>query len=392
MSDDYKDIINLPHHVSSKRPQMPMLDRAAQFSPFAALTGYDDAIHETGRLTDKKIDLSEEEKEALDRKQQILMERLGDHPALTVTYFVPDAKKSGGAYLTKIGNLKRIDEYERWMMLTDGTKIPLDDVADIESELFRDRFWMSLSMRPDRRRIHLYCDCKQKQSQFFYMGGFIMKKNLTEIVFILDRSGSMSGLEADTIGGFNSMIEKQRKVDGEALVSTVLFDNMSEVIHDRVDIRDIKPMTDRDYTVRGCTALLDAIGGAIHHIGNVHKYARPEDVPEHTLFIITTDGMENASRFYSSDRVKQMIERQKAKYGWEFLFFGANIDAVETARHFGIGADRAVNYHSDSAGTQLNFEVQSEAISAVRQSAPLGADWKRRIDEDYEKRGKGKKK
>ena len=148
---------------------------------------------------------------------------------------------------------------------------------------------------------------------------------MTELVFILDRSGSMSGLESDTIGGFNSMIEKQRKADGEALVSTVLFDNMSEVIHDRVDIRDIKPMTDRDYTVRGCTALLDAIGGAIHHIGNVHKYARPEDVPEHTLFIITTDGMENVSRFYSSDQVKQMIERQKTKYGWEFLFFGANI-------------------------------------------------------------------
>lgn len=166
-----------------------------------------------------------------------------------------------------------------------------------------------------------------------------MKKNLTEIVFILDRSGSMSGLEADTIGGFNSMIEKQRKADGEALVSTVLFDNMCEVIHDRMNIRDIKPMTDRDYTVRGCTALLDAIGGAIHHIGNVHKYARPEDVPEHTLFIITTDGMENASRFYSSGRVKQMVERQKAKYGWEFLFFGANIDAVETARHFGIGSE-----------------------------------------------------
>ena len=156
-----------------------------------------------------------------------------------------------------------------------------------------------------------------------------MKKNLTEIVFILDRSGSMSGLEADTIGGFNSMIAKQKKQDGEALVSTVLFDNVSEVIHDRVNIRDIQPMTDRDYTVRGCTALLDAIGGAIHHIGNIHKYARLEDVPEHTLFIITTDGMENASRFYSSDRVKQMIERQKAKYGWEFLFLGANIDAVE---------------------------------------------------------------
>ena len=145
-----------------------------------------------------------------------------------------------------------------------------------------------------------------------------MKKNLTEIVFILDRSGSMSGLEADTIGGFNSMIEKQRKADGEALVSTVLFDNMSEVIHDRVDIRDIKSMTDRDYTARGCTALLDAIGGAIHHIGNVHKYARNEDVPEHTLFVITTDGMENASCRYDSEKVKKMIERQKEKYGWEF--------------------------------------------------------------------------
>ena len=179
--------------------------------------------------------------------------------------------------------------------------------------------------------------------------------------------------------------------DGEALVSTVLFDNVSEVIHDRVNIRDIQPMTDKDYTVRGCTALLDAIGGAIHHIGNIHKYARPEDVPEHTLFIITTDGMENASRFYSSDRVKQMIQRQKTKYGWEFLFLGANIDAVETARHFGIGADRAVNYNSDSAGTQLNYEVLNDAISAVRSSAPLGADWKSRIDEDYEKRGKGEK-
>ena len=148
-------------------------------------------------------------------------------------------------------------------------------------------------------------------------------------------------------------------------------------------------MTDRDYTVRGCTALLDAIGGAIHHIGNIHKYARPEDVPEHTMFVITTDGMENASRRYSSEKVKQMIERQKAKYGWEFLFLGANIDAVETARHFGIGADRAVNYHSDSAGTQLNYEVLSEAICAVRGSVQLGADWKKRIDEDFESRGTG---
>ena len=210
-----------------------------------------------------------------------------------------------------------------------------------------------------------------------------MKKNLTEIVFILDRSGSMAGLESDTIGGFNSMIAKQKQTEGEALVSTVLFDNVCEVLHDRVNIQKIAPITERDYTVRGCTALLDAIGGAIHHIGNVHKYAREEDVPEHTLFVITTDGMENASRRYSAEKVKQMIERQKTKYGWEFLFLGANIDAVETAHHFGIGADRAANYRCDSKGTALNFEVLSETISMVRQNAPLGANWKKRIDEDY---------
>lgn len=213
-----------------------------------------------------------------------------------------------------------------------------------------------------------------------------MKKNLTEIVFILDRSGSMSGLEADTIGGFNSMIEKQKREAGEALISTVLFNNFSEVIHDRVPVGRVEPMTDKEYYVRGCTALLDAIGGAIHHIGNVHKYAREEDVPEHTLFVITTDGMENASRRYDSETVKKMIERQKAKYGWEFLFLGANIDAVETASRFGIGADRAVNYHSDHQGTQLNYEVLSAAVSTVRSSATLNADWKKRIDEDYEAR------
>ena len=217
-----------------------------------------------------------------------------------------------------------------------------------------------------------------------------MKKNLTEIVFILDRSGSMAGLEADTIGGFNSMIEKQKKAEGEALVSTVLFDNVSEVIHDRVDLRDIRPLTENEYSVRGCTALIDAIGGAIHHIGNVHKYARPEDVPEHTLFVITTDGMENASRRYSSGEVRKMIERQKEKYGWEFLFLGANIDAVETAKNFGISADRAVNYHSDSEGTQLKYEVVGEAICAVRSSAALDSGWKKRIDEDFKSR-KGKR-
>lgn len=210
-----------------------------------------------------------------------------------------------------------------------------------------------------------------------------MRKNLTEIVFILDRSGSMCGLEKDTIGGFNSLIEKQKKAEGEALISTVLFDGVSEVLYDRVDVKEIRPMTERDYTVRGCTALLDAIGGAIHHIGNVHKYARQEDVPEHTLFVITTDGMENASRSYDSERVKRMIERRKEEDGWEFLFLGANIDAVETAKRFGIGADRAVNYHADHAGTRLNYEVLSEAVSAVRCSALLGAEWKARIDADF---------
>ena len=210
-----------------------------------------------------------------------------------------------------------------------------------------------------------------------------MKKNLTEIVFILDRSGLMRGLEGDTIGGFNAMIEKQKKEPGEALISTILFDNVSEVIHDRVPVQQVAPMTDGDYFVRGCTALLDAIGGAIHHIENVHKYAREEDVPEHTLFVITTDGMENASRSYDSERVKRMIERRKEEDGWEFLFLGANIYAVETAKRFGIGADRAVNYHADHAGTRLNYEVLSEAVSAVRCSALLGAEWKARIDADF---------
>ena len=216
-----------------------------------------------------------------------------------------------------------------------------------------------------------------------------MKKDLTEIVFILDRSGSMAGLEADTIGGFNAMIEKQKKEPGKALVSTVLFDNDSEVIHDRVDIQGIESMTRDEYYVRGCTALLDAVGGAIHHIGNVHKYAREEDRPEKTLFVITTDGMENASRKYSYDRLKAMIERQKEKYGWEFIFLGANIDATKEAARFGIGADRAANYHADSKGTNVIYETVSEAITQVRCcAAPLSADWKRRVDEDYKNRGK----
>lgn len=196
----------------------------------------------------------------------------------------------------------------------------------------------------------------------------------------------MSGLESDTIGGFNAMIKKQKKADGEALVSTILFNSFSEVIHDRVNVHDIRPLTDNEYTVRGCTALLDAIGEAIHHIGNVHKYARDEDVPEHTMFIITTDGMENASRRYDSKKVKEMIERQKEKYGWEFLFLGANIDAVETASHFGICEDRAVTYHSDSMGTSLNYSVMCDAITTVRSGNALGANWKKRIDDDFQSR------
>ena len=213
-----------------------------------------------------------------------------------------------------------------------------------------------------------------------------MKKQLTEIVFILDRSGSMCGLEADTIGGFNSLIAKQKKEDGEALISTILFDDCTEVLHDRVPLDRIKPMTEEDYYVRGCTALLDALGKAIKHISTVHKYAREEDRPSKTIFIITTDGKENASRQYSSERVKKMVEERKSKYGWEFLFLGANIDAVETAGHFGISKDRAVNYHSDAEGTALNYEVLSDAICSVRACRPLTAAWKTRIDSDFEKR------
>jgi len=215
-----------------------------------------------------------------------------------------------------------------------------------------------------------------------------MKKNLTEIVFILDRSGSMAGLEGDTIGGFNAMIEKQKHEPGEALVSTVLFDNERVVIHDRVDIQKVAPLTRKEYYVRGCTALLDAVGCAIHHIGNVHKYAREEDRPEKTLFIITTDGMENASRKYSYDRLKAMIERQKEQYGWEFLFLGANIDAAREAARFGITEDRAANYHADRQGTAVIYEAMSEAVCSVRSCRPMSADWKRRVDEDYKKRGK----
>ncbi|MBO5219153.1 MAG: VWA domain-containing protein [Clostridia bacterium] len=213
--------------------------------------------------------------------------------------------------------------------------------------------------------------------------------NITEIVFILDKSGSMSGLEADTIGGFNAMIDKQRRLEGDTWVSTVLFDNDSTVLHDRVKLERVPRMTERDYTPGGCTALLDAVGGAIRHIGNIHKYARPEDVPSKTMFVITTDGMENASRRYDYEAVRQMIEAQKAR-GWEFLFLGANIDAAAEAKRFGIDAPHAVDYRCNEAGTALNYEVLSDAIATVRSGAKLKKSWKARIEADFKKRGGGR--
>lgn len=213
----------------------------------------------------------------------------------------------------------------------------------------------------------------------------VMNENLTEVVFILDRSGSMAGLEKDTIGGFNAMLEKQKKEDGKALISTVLFDGVSEVIHDRADLSEVEPLTEKEYYVRGCTALLDALGGAIHHISTVYRYIRREDIPAHTIFVITTDGMENASHRYSVNAVRKMIEEQKEK-GWEFLFLAANIDAIGTARNFGIDEDRAANYRCDSEGTDLNFMVMSATISEVRKGKGVSKEWKKKIDEDYDSR------
>ena len=223
-----------------------------------------------------------------------------------------------------------------------------------------------------------------------------MKKGLTEIVFILDRSGSMGGLENDTIGGYNAMIAKQKTEEGEAIISTVLFDNETVVLHDRVPLAKVEPITEKEYFVRGSTALLDAVGGAIHHIGNVHKYAREEDVPEKTLFIITTDGMENSSRQYTYDKVKKMVERQKEKYHWEFIFLGANMDAVSVAKNFGVDRNHAVTYECDSAGTTLNYNVMSKMVSRARKAESamaMGAAFDSEemlveIRDDYNKRHK----
>ncbi len=228
----------------------------------------------------------------------------------------------------------------------------------------------------------IYSAARNAAGNHFGKGDVNMKENLTELVFILDKSGSMHGLEADTIGGFNSLIEKQKKEDGKALVTTILFDDKTEVVHDRVDLEYIRNMTSEQYVTGGTTALLDAVGGAVSHIRKIHKYIRPEDVPAKTLFVITTDGMENASRHYTYDKVKKLIEHQKARYGWEFIFLGANIDAAETAVSMGISRDRAADYISDRAGTALNYSVISEITSAVRSGKGISADWKKRISAD----------
>ncbi len=212
------------------------------------------------------------------------------------------------------------------------------------------------------------------------------KINRTELVFILDRSGSMSGLEADTIGGYNSLIEKQQKEAGECRLTTVLFDDRYELLHDRVDIQQVKPITEDEYWVRGMTALLDAIGRTIQHIANAQRYAAPHLRADKVMFVITTDGMENASREYTYARIRQMIETEKTEYGWEFLFLGANIDAVKTAASFGIAPDRAANYHADPRGTRLNYEVVSQAVSSVRACRSIDSSWKDEIDADFSAR------
>ena len=214
-----------------------------------------------------------------------------------------------------------------------------------------------------------------------------MKKALTELVFILDKSGSMGGLETDTIGGYNSMLAKQQAVKGECHITTVLFDNNYELLHDRIDIKAVSPITEKEYQVGGSTALLDAIGRTIHKIGNAQKHTADDYRAEKVMFVIITDGEENSSREYSAEKIKAQIERQKTKYGWEFIFLGANIDAVETAGRFGISADRAQNYHADSEGVELNFCVMSEAVATFRECAAMPEGWNDEIQKDYKKRG-----
>lgn len=215
-----------------------------------------------------------------------------------------------------------------------------------------------------------------------------MKTNITELVFILDRSGSMAGLESDTIGGYNSMLKKQMSDQGEAIVTTVLFDDQYQLLHDRINIKGVSLITEKDYFVRGTTALLDAIGRTIHKIGNAQKHTTENQRPDKTIFVITTDGMENASREYTYEKIKSMVELEKEKYGWEFIFLGANIDAISTAARFGIDPDRAANYNADSEGTKLNYEVLNCAVSELRTNGRIKDDWKAEIDKDFVRRGK----
>lgn len=214
-----------------------------------------------------------------------------------------------------------------------------------------------------------------------------MKNNLTELVFILDRSGSMSGLEKDTIGGFNSMLEKQKKEEGQAIITTVLFDNKYKLLHDRINIKGISPITEKEYYVRGTTALLDAVGRTIEKIENAHKHTLEAERPSKVLFVITTDGMENSSTRYNYEKIKRMIEDKKKEFGWEFIFLGANLDAVKAAESIGISEDRATNYNCDSEGTKLNYEVISETVSSIRANKAINKNWKDKIDKDYKKRG-----
>lgn len=213
-----------------------------------------------------------------------------------------------------------------------------------------------------------------------------MKKSLTELVFILDRSGSMSGLETDTIGGYNAMIEKQKKEEGEANVTTVLFDDRVEFLNQRVSLQEIPKMTEKEYYVRGCTSLLDAIGQSIHYMGNVQKYAKEEERAGKVLFVITTDGYENSSKEYTYDKIKKMIKNQKNKYNWEFIFLGANIDAANTAKQVGIDEDYASNYVADSYGTELNYEAMNQAISCCRSEGKINKQWKEAVERDYKAR------
>lgn len=215
-----------------------------------------------------------------------------------------------------------------------------------------------------------------------------MKTNITELVFILDKSGSMSGLESDTIGGYNAMLKKQQEEQGEAIITTVLFDDDYEILHDRINIKGISPITEEDYFVGGCTALLEAIGKTIHKIGNAQRHTSEEHRADKVMFVITTDGMENASREYTYEKIKYMVQRQKEKYGWEFIFLGANIDAISTAARFGISADRAANYNADGEGTRLNYEAVSNAVSELREGKQITDSWREKIDEDFSRRRK----